>query len=215
MKHFKRFIKTLFAENPRINSFFRVMLNLFFRGNNLAIAYFKAFLHQNRIEISSKSDLFNCKITMLGGGNSLIIGESCILRSLSVYMNDSYNSVQMGMGVIVNANKDNPTRFNACNGTKIIIGDNCMFSNNIELHTTDYHPIFNLNEERINDAKSIDIGKNSWIGLRATILKGVCIAPNTIVGACSVLVKSNTKENVVLAGNPAKEVKSGCVWRLS
>lgn len=130
-------------------------------------------------------------------------------------MNDSNNAVYIGKDVIVNGRKYGLTRFNACNGTCIHIGDGCLFSNNIELHTTDYHPIFNSKNERVNDAESIAIGENSWIGLRTIVLKGVQLPPHTIVGACSVLLKSKNKEYEeceVLSGNPAKIISQGYTW---
>jgi len=198
-----------------INKYKRCFLNLFFRGNNLLVAYVKAFTHNNHLNISCSSNLINCKFVMLGGGNIISIGPNCTLKNFSIYMNDSNNAVYIGKDVIVNGRKYGLTRFNACNGTSIHIGDGCLFSNNIELHTTDYHPILNSKNERVNDAESITIGEHSWIGLRTIVLKGVQLPPHTIVGACSVLMKSKNKEYEeceVLAGNPAKIILQGYTW---
>ena len=52
------------------------------------------------------------------------------------------------------------------------------------------------------------IGDNVWIGANAVILPGVCIASNCIVGAGSVVTKSFLSENSIIAGNPAKVIKS-------
>jgi len=49
----------------------------------------------------------------------------------------------------------------------------------------------------------IKIGKNCFIGCRSTILSGVSIGDNTIIGACS-LVNRDIPANVVAAGNPCK-----------
>jgi acetyltransferase-like isoleucine patch superfamily enzyme len=54
-----------------------------------------------------------------------------------------------------------------------------------------------------------------WIGANATILPGVTVKRGAVVGACS-LVTRDVEENSVVAGIPAKKVKSihqaGNVW---
>ena len=52
----------------------------------------------------------------------------------------------------------------------------------------------------------VTIGKNVWIGTRATILDGVSIGEGSVVGAHS-LVRENVPANTIVAGVPAKVVK--------
>lgn len=51
------------------------------------------------------------------------------------------------------------------------------------------------------------IGRNVWIGLRCTIMRGVTIGDNSVVAAGSVVTKS-VPPNTVAAGNPAVVIKS-------
>ena len=51
----------------------------------------------------------------------------------------------------------------------------------------------------------IIVGKNCFIGYRTTILAGVHIGDNTIIGACS-LVNRNIPSNVVAAGIPCRVI---------
>ena len=196
-----------------IKNFIRQLLNYFFRGNNLFLTYLSALRNHNQIIISKKTDLKKCKFHISGSNNKIIIGDNCSLNSVVFYMNNN-NSVIVGNDVIVNANEDCPTRLNACDGCSITIGDGCLFSNNIEIHTTDYHPIYQ-GTEMVNKPKSVIIGEHSWVGLRTVILKGVELAPNTIVGACSLVSSSTLNQNTSIAGCPAREIKNGITWKFS
>jgi len=62
--------------------------------------------------------------------------------------------------------------------------------------------------ERYIDAPSIKIGDNCWIGAGAIILPGVIIGKHTVIAAGSVVTKSFLGGDSVLAGNPARVVKS-------
>lgn len=53
----------------------------------------------------------------------------------------------------------------------------------------------------------IIIGENCWIGTNVRICKGVTIGDNSIVAACSVVTK-DVPANCIVAGNPAKVVKT-------
>ncbi len=65
----------------------------------------------------------------------------------------------------------------------------------------------NLYNTRQDGAKApVKIGKNSYIGAHAIILKGVTIGENSTIGAGSV-VTHNIAPFTVAAGNPAKEIR--------
>lgn len=49
----------------------------------------------------------------------------------------------------------------------------------------------------------VDIGRNAWIGTRATVLDGVKIGDHAVVGAHS-LVREDVPEGAIVAGCPAK-----------
>lgn len=114
--------------------------------------------------------------------------------------------------MVINASKDQPTVINAVGGRKVKIGDSALLSNNIEIHTTDYHGIFNREGKRINPDKDISIGKGVWIGLGCKILKGTSIAEGSIVGAGSLLSGKYDEPYVVMAGNPVRILKHDCFW---
>ena len=55
-------------------------------------------------------------------------------------------------------------------------------------------------------SKGVGVGRNCWLGARVTILDGVEVGPNTIIGAGSV-VNEDLPEDVIAVGSPAKTVK--------
>ncbi len=86
----------------------------------------------------------------------------------------------------------------------IEIGDGSMIGHNVTIATLnhDFAP-----EKRCNTTpKPVKIGKGVWIGADCTILPGVTIGDNAIVGAGSVVTKS-VPANVIVAGNPAKIIR--------
>ncbi len=93
-----------------------------------------------------------------------------------------------------------------------IIGDDCMFSSNIQFLAADGHCIFDNENKLINWSSGIEIGNHVWIGKNATVLKNTRIANNSIVGANAVVTSKIDDENVALAGSPAKIVKKGIRW---
>ena len=84
-------------------------------------------------------------ISIDGDNNVVKFGDRCNLSGLNIYIYGNNNSIIFGNDVIVNASRRQPTVMNALYGTSITIGDRALFSNNIEIHTTDYNKIFHWN----------------------------------------------------------------------
>lgn len=84
----------------------------------------------------------------------------------------------------------------------ITIEDNTMLAANVQLISNNH----DLDKRAIITCKPIHIKKNCWIGAGATILRGVTIGENSVVGAGSVVTK-DVPDNAIVAGNPAKIIK--------
>lgn len=93
---------------------------------------------------------------------------------------------------------------------QITIQDNVMIGGGTCIYDTDFHPLTLEDRLNNNDEKTasgaVIIEENAFIGANCTILKGVTIGNNSIVGACSVVTKS-IPPNEIWAGNPAKFIK--------
>ena len=92
----------------------------------------------------------------------------------------------------------------------ISIGDNTRLSLNVTFtnHDGSLSVLRNLYKDNTIDLiKPIKIGKNCFIGINSTVLYGVTIGDNVIIGACS-LVTKDLESNAVYAGVPAKRICS-------
>ena len=88
----------------------------------------------------------------------------------------------------------------------IKIGDNCMFGPNVSLYTAG-HPIHPATRNSGYEyGKEITVGDNVWIGGSVTILPGVHIGNNVVIGAGSV-VSSDIPDMVVAVGNPCRVIR--------
>jgi len=95
---------------------------------------------------------------------------------------------------------------------KIEICDNVRIGGGTVIYDTDHHSLDykerTARPEIQDNVKTspVFIQDNAFIGANCTILKGVTIGKNSIVGACSVVTK-NIPNNEIWAGNPAKFIK--------
>ncbi|MCI9180304.1 MAG: acyltransferase [Lachnospiraceae bacterium] len=92
------------------------------------------------------------------------------------------------------------------------IKNNCVISSEVAFITHD-HSINKVTEKGSNLFGKITIGNNCFIGQRSTILYGVTLADNIIVGSGSLVTKSFLENNIIIAGNPARVVGSWDAFR--
>ncbi len=85
-------------------------------------------------------------------------------------------------------------------GDNVLVGPNCSFYTTI-------HPVDpKLRQDGNNTSKPVIVGDNVWICGNVTVLPGVTIGDNSIIGAGSLVCK-DIPPNAVAAGNPAKVIK--------
>lgn len=112
-------------------------------------------------------------------GNNCSIGEYCHITAI--------NKITIGDGLLT--------------GRFVYIGDNAH--GELSWDNANIPPA----KRNLTSKGEINIGRDVWIGDKVSICDGVTIGDNVIVGANSV-VTHNVPSNCVIAGSPAKVVKS-------
>lgn len=123
------------------------------------------------------------------------MGENCYILG-PLYMNIASN-LHIGNNVAINP------YFRCMSAGNIYIEDNVQIAMNVSLITNNH----DFYDRYVLTVKDIRIRQNAWIGAGVTILPGITIGENAIVGAGSV-VTHDVEPNTVVAGNPARVIKS-------
>ncbi len=156
------------------------------------------------------------KIHLWKGTNKVTIGDNCRLRRGLLFCTMDCE-ISLGSDTIIMDGYE----IICSKGTRVFIGDHCMFSDYIKIRSGDGHAIFDMKSgRRINDyspedPKSIvNIGRHVWLGWGASVLGGSEIGDCCIIGAFGVF-KGSMPGHCIAAGNPAKIIKRDINWSSS
>lgn len=86
--------------------------------------------------------------------------------------------------------------------TKVIIGEDCLFADNICIMTSDSHKIYlkdDKTKKPINKGGNIEIGNHVWCGKDVTFLKNSKVSDNSIIAGKSLINKKFEDTNLLLA----------------
>lgn len=130
---------------------------------------------------------------IITSGKIFIKGKFTSRTGLNLNVNGG--NLSIGNNVFINRNTSINCRHD------IIIGDDCMFGENILIYDHDHK-----RDEKNNVlkgeyfCKKIRIGNNVWIGSGSIILKGINIGDNSIISAGSVVYKNVPDCSVYING---------------
>lgn len=172
----------------------------------------KFYNNKNSLGIKIGSNSFFEKPKILDGAEYIeiednsSIGHSSWLGAFNKYFNQSFEPKIM---ILNNVRIGNYACITAID--EILIKDGCLLSEYVYIsdHYHGFDPTLNLplKDQPLFSKGKVEIGENSFIGYRATILSGVKLGKNCVVGAHSVVTKSFPDYSMI-AGSPAKLIKT-------
>ena len=177
---------------------------------------FKEIIYLTRCVISTRFSVPSARLLRLpcdirgkkgiDFGHSLTTGYGCRFESFSEDGSKTLffgNNVQLNDYVHINALKCVRIGDNVLIASKVFITDLLHGSYNGD--EKDSLPV-SIVKDRPLSAKPVVIENNVWIGELCSVLPGITIGENSIIGANSVVTKS-IPANSIAAGNPAKVIK--------
>lgn len=186
----------------------------------------------NRIIVGDKTRIETVHVVFNGPNNTLIISdENKTLSGLNVEfpaangvcvigkvagrwqakgnLRIGYNSLLVVGDVVTSTT---PIFFCCSEQTRILIGDDCMFSTGNHVRTDDAHAIYDVETgQRLNPSKDIIIGAHTWVAYAAKLYGGAVVGDGSIVGTNSV-VKGQFFNNSTIVGSPARCARKSIAW---
>lgn len=190
-------------EDAGINSQIEIGSNVDAKG--------KVMGKNNRVTIGNSAHPSTFNIFINGENNSIFIANPYFIKGLNIYIGNHVpaHNVEFFMGE--NCSTEPNGRFYLYNSGNVCrIGRDCMLSNSVTIRCGESpHLIFDKETgEYLDVSDGVYIGNHVWIGEQVYITKRAMIADESVVAACSVVTKKFTEKNAVLAGNPAKIVRT-------
>lgn len=157
-------------------------------------AYFLLFgkLH-NYIHTDSYMKWYTAYLKQIG---VRINGTPCYISSDAYFDGHYYGGISIGDGVTIST------------GVMFLVHDYSIVQG---LKSIDAYKYKGGTEETPHIMGTIEVGANSFIGAKVSLLPGTKIGTNCIIGACSV-VKGVIPDNCIVIGNPGKIVADTKAW---
>lgn len=166
--------------------------------------------YNNKIIFNDKSIMYNCNFFINGDNNMIIVNDNAHITNGELWIEDDNNTISIGSRTLICGK----THLACIEGSKIIIGEDCLFSTDVVFRTGDSHSILDMDGVRCNPSEDIVIGNHVWFGNKTIITKGVTIKENSIISTGAIVTKKFEIPNVIIGGIPAKIIKRNINWNL-
>jgi acetyltransferase-like isoleucine patch superfamily enzyme len=137
----------------------------------------------------------------MGDGATVVFGSRCVLdRDMTV---ECFGSLEVGSGTIFGHHCTLAAR------ESLVIGHDCLLAEMVSVRDHDHRYDLDLDipvRDQGFDCRPVRIGSNVWLGCKVTVVKGVTIGDNAVVGANSVVTR-DIPANAVAVGAPARVIR--------
>lgn len=134
------------------------------------------------------------KFSITGKNNKIVIGRKARLRDYKIKIYGNNCLLKIGDGSTIISNASFWLQDDNC---KIIIGNNFTMEGGHIAST---------------EGETITIGNHVWLTAHVRVLKGSCIADNSIIANSSIVTKQLNVPNAIYGGTPAKMLKTDINW---
>ena len=171
------------------------------------------------IKIKGNNNLVKLTLPIIAKNSKIDIGndDAVVEIGSTRRLDNFYLRCKFGNGQIFKCGNNTTTigvRIIEDDTSSCIIGEDCMFSDNISIWASDGHSILDKDTgEILNTPKGpVIIGNHVWVGQGVRITKNARIYDNSIIGGGAVAYKDYKENNVIIAGNPGKIVRENISW---
>ena len=149
------------------------------------------------IDLSENATLLINGDLNIGSGTQILVGRNGLLK---IGGKETERAAIIGNGSKIYVLK------------KVEIGNDFISAFNVFITDCDWHHIEYSGVPRNFQSDTI-IGNHVWVAHESSVLKGTIIGHGSVVGCRSVLSQKIYPENSLIAGIPARVVKSNCKWK--
>jgi len=155
-----------------------------------------------------------------------VIGDNAVIRAGAIIYAGNIIGNNFHAGNKANVRELNKIGNDVSIGTLSVVEHHVEIGNNVRMHTQVFVPEYSVLEDECwlgpnvvitnarfpkhpdskNELKGAHLCRDAKIGANATLLPGVTIGKNSLVGAGSVVTK-DVPEDVIVAGNPARVMR--------
>ncbi|WP_222432318.1 acyltransferase [Leekyejoonella antrihumi] len=149
-----------------------------------------------------------CYIDALSTNGVKLGSNSSVGRNTRIECTGTIQNIGKGMTVGENVGLGTDCLYGAAGG--IEIGDDSIIGNFVSFHSEN-HQISDLEKPiRLQGVTrlGISVGRDCWIGAKATILDGAHIGDGCVIAAGSVVIAGEYRSMTIYGGVPAKEIGS-------
>ena len=174
------------------------------------ILYISKYKVINKNVTITKTVKFHQKTILTGKGTIILKNNTSIGYKIGGFYWNGLTEIQArypNSEIIVNENVAFNNSIFILAANRIEIKSDCRIGANVTMMDYEAHCTNPNERNQLGKIGQIIIGRNVWIGNNTVILKNVNIGDNSIIAACSVVLKGNYPSNCIIGGNPAKVIK--------